>query len=75
MQHSYLVSSRGNANDSLGLSQHNTKFLYNQGDEEKNNYIFHTYISGVDDVLPNGNCGFWSLVVALGLDENQWPFK
>ncbi|KAC9897490.1 hypothetical protein E3N88_45121 [Mikania micrantha] len=34
--------------------------------------IFHPYISRIQDVVPDGNCGFQSLAVALGLPETEW---
>nr|GEV32507.1 hypothetical protein [Tanacetum cinerariifolium] len=35
--------------------------------------IFHPYLTGLQDVRGDGNCGFRSVVVALGLSEDQWP--
>ncbi|KAJ9557025.1 hypothetical protein OSB04_011639 [Centaurea solstitialis] len=36
--------------------------------------IFHPYISNTQDVRGDGNCGFRSIVVCVGYDENQWPY-
>nr|GEX30626.1 probable terpene synthase 6 [Tanacetum cinerariifolium] len=35
--------------------------------------IFHRYIGRLNNVKGDGNCGFWSVVVGRGLDENMWP--
>nr|GEU94916.1 protein FAR-RED impaired response 1-like [Tanacetum cinerariifolium] len=35
--------------------------------------IFHHYLTSLQDVRGDGNCGFRSVVVALGLSEDQWP--
>ena len=36
--------------------------------------MLHCYVSNIQDVMPDGNCGFRSLAVGLGFDENQWGF-
>ncbi|KAI3761330.1 hypothetical protein L1987_51742 [Smallanthus sonchifolius] len=36
--------------------------------------LFHPYISRIQDVNPDGNCGFRSVAVGLGLNENRWLF-
>ncbi|PWA83202.1 hypothetical protein CTI12_AA171130 [Artemisia annua] len=37
--------------------------------------VFHPYISNtsLQDVGPNGNCGFRSVALGLGLTEDDWP--
>ncbi|XP_039004661.1 uncharacterized protein LOC120131839 [Hibiscus syriacus] len=35
--------------------------------------IFRHYLTGLQDVIGDGNCGFRSVAVALGLSEDQWP--
>ena len=59
------------------------KNTFNPGDEEKNNFlrfspwipdVFKPYIVGTQDVRPDGNCGFRSIAVGLGLNENEWPY-
>ncbi|GJU64933.1 probable terpene synthase 6 [Tanacetum coccineum] len=35
--------------------------------------IFHRYIRSLNNVKGDGNCGFRSVSVGLGLDENTWP--
>ncbi|GJY15838.1 phospholipase-like protein [Tanacetum coccineum] len=35
--------------------------------------IFRPYLTGLQDVRGDGNCGFRSVAVALGLSEDQWP--
>ncbi|KAI3806408.1 hypothetical protein L1987_22313 [Smallanthus sonchifolius] len=36
--------------------------------------VFHPYISQIQDVNPDGNCGFRSVALGLGLNENRWLF-
>ncbi|KAD6795334.1 hypothetical protein E3N88_06230 [Mikania micrantha] len=36
--------------------------------------MLHCYVSNIQDVMPDGNCGFRSVSVGLGFDENQWGF-
>ena len=36
--------------------------------------IFHPYITNIHDVRGDGNCGFRSIAVCLGYDEDQWPY-
>ncbi|KAK1424578.1 hypothetical protein QVD17_19911 [Tagetes erecta] len=56
---------------------------YEPGDEERFNFIrfapyipkvFHPYISSTVDVRGDGNCGFRSVAVGLGLPEHEWQF-
>ncbi|GKC05464.1 probable terpene synthase 6, partial [Tanacetum coccineum] len=35
--------------------------------------IFHRYIKDLNNVKGDGNCGFRSVAVGLGCDENMWP--
>lgn len=35
--------------------------------------MFHPFITDVQDVKPDGNCGFRAIAVCLGLDEDAWP--
>lgn len=35
--------------------------------------IFHPYMSRIQDVEPDGNCGFRALAVSLRMSEEQWP--
>ena len=35
--------------------------------------ILHSYILHVQDVKPDGNCGFRAIAVCLGLHEDAWP--
>ncbi|GJX08711.1 probable terpene synthase 6 [Tanacetum coccineum] len=35
--------------------------------------IFYRYIKRLDNVKGDGNCGFRSIAVNIGLDENMWP--
>ncbi|GJV07398.1 putative ribonuclease H-like domain-containing protein [Tanacetum coccineum] len=35
--------------------------------------IFHPYVTELQDVIGDGNCGFRSVAVALGLPQDQWP--
>ncbi|XP_038717233.1 uncharacterized protein LOC120010514 [Tripterygium wilfordii] len=34
--------------------------------------ILHPYIGSVQDVIPDGNCGFWAIAVCLGFGEHAW---
>ena len=34
--------------------------------------IFHPYVTDLQDVIGDGNCGFRSVAVALGLPQDQW---
>nr|KAJ0211591.1 hypothetical protein LSAT_V11C400199230 [Lactuca sativa] len=36
--------------------------------------IFHPYITCIQNVRGDGNCGFRSVAVCLGYDENEWLF-
>ncbi|KAD5803104.1 hypothetical protein E3N88_14464 [Mikania micrantha] len=36
--------------------------------------MLHCYVSNIQDVMPDGNCGFRSVAVGLGFNENQWGF-
>ncbi|KAK1431575.1 hypothetical protein QVD17_08035 [Tagetes erecta] len=56
---------------------------YEPGDEERFNFmrfapyipkVFHPYISRTVDVRGDGNCGFRSVAVGLGLPEHEWQF-
>ena len=35
--------------------------------------MLHTYITQVQDVRPDGNCGFRAIAVCLGFIEDAWP--
>ncbi|KAK9064820.1 hypothetical protein SSX86_016202 [Deinandra increscens subsp. villosa] len=35
--------------------------------------LFHRYIEDIKDVNPDGNCGFRSVALCLGMDQKQWP--
>ena len=35
--------------------------------------LLHPYIMQVQDVKPDGNCGFRAVSVCRGYDEDQWP--
>ncbi|GJU84176.1 RNA-directed DNA polymerase, eukaryota, reverse transcriptase zinc-binding domain protein [Tanacetum coccineum] len=35
--------------------------------------IFHPYVTELQDVIVDGNCGFQSVAVALGFSQDQWP--
>ncbi|KAD2805696.1 hypothetical protein E3N88_39073 [Mikania micrantha] len=36
--------------------------------------IIQPYVINIQDVEPDGNCGFRSVAVGLGFDENHWAF-
>ncbi|KAJ9563169.1 hypothetical protein OSB04_008329 [Centaurea solstitialis] len=36
--------------------------------------LFHPYITKIQDVRGDGNCGFRSIAVWLGYGEDQWPY-
>ena len=35
--------------------------------------VFHPYILSLQDVVGDGNCGFRSVALGLGLTEDHWP--
>ena len=35
--------------------------------------MFHAFIDRLQDVKPDGNCGFLAVVVGLRLHEDEWP--
>ncbi|KAD2393565.1 hypothetical protein E3N88_40542 [Mikania micrantha] len=64
-------------------SQNEFQFPRNMKPEELNNVyrfgshilpIFQPYMISIQDVKPDGNCGFRSVAVGLGFDENKWAF-
>ncbi|KAJ0876684.1 hypothetical protein HanPSC8_Chr11g0491291 [Helianthus annuus] len=36
--------------------------------------MFYPYITNVQDVKPDGNCGFRSIAAGLSHDESRWPY-
>ena len=36
--------------------------------------MFHPYISHIQNVAGDGNCGFRAVAVSLGYDEDQWLY-
>lgn len=80
MQRSRSTSSRVKKTNAE-TSQEHLGFPSIVGEENENNIqrfkgfipkIFHTYIEHIQDVLPDGNCGFRAIAVGLGSDEYSW---
>ncbi|KAD6794570.1 hypothetical protein E3N88_05466 [Mikania micrantha] len=65
------------------LSQNEFRFPRNMKPEGLNNvyrfgrhiiHLLQPYVINIQDVEPDGNCGFRSIAVGLGFDENHWAF-
>ncbi|KAD4585846.1 hypothetical protein E3N88_23447 [Mikania micrantha] len=64
-------------------SQNEFRFPHNMKPEGLNNVyrfgrhilpLLQPYVINIQDVDPDGNCGFRSVAVGLGFDENHWAF-
>ncbi|KAC9819663.1 hypothetical protein E3N88_45211 [Mikania micrantha] len=65
------------------LSQNEFRFPRNMKPEGLNNVyrfghhilpLLQPYVINIQDVQPDGNCGFRSVAVGLGFDESHWSF-
>ncbi|KAD5802644.1 hypothetical protein E3N88_14004 [Mikania micrantha] len=65
------------------LSQNEHRFPRNMKPEGLNNVyrfgrhilpLFQPYVINIQDIEPDGNCGFRSVAVGLGFDKSHWAF-